>query len=210
MRYTELTALGKERFTCQGEADRGTMDIGDIREILCMDAVARIDSAESCDEGVQIGGEILFSGICSETENDGSTTYIGVKFATPFGQNVKCNCQNWDKNIIEPKVSIHSATGLIDTEKIYGSCDVTIEVLTSAERCERVLSSSVAREELPYEKRESTVTVYYPSRGESLFTVAKKFHTTAAAIAENNSLSEAVIGGDTVSELVGVKRLLIF
>jgi hypothetical protein len=52
--------------------------------------------------------------------------------------------------------------------------------------------------------------VYYPESKESLFSVAKKFHTTSAKIAEDNKLSaETLAGYNKDGTLSGVKKLII-
>ena len=110
--------------------------------------------------------------------------------------------------IFEPCVSAHAASGTIDTEKVYASCDLTLEIRTAASSSLRVLSTCNARTDLPFAKDGATVTVYYPDRGETLYSIAKRFHTTVASIAEKNSLSEAVMAGDTDAPLAD--KLLIY
>ncbi len=209
MYFTELVAHGKERGGCQGEMLRSEIDAVGLREIVCMNAVAKIDSAEAFDNSITVCGNVQFYGICS-TVNDDASSYIGVKIDAPFKQNVKFGCRIPTNSLIEPRVEVHGVCGTVDADKIYGSCDVTVDASVILEGRERVLSSSVAREELPFERRRSTVTVYYPESGETLFGIAKKFHTTSAAIAESNSLSEAVMSGGSDSVLSGVRRLMIY
>ena len=60
------------------------------------------------------------------------------------------------------------------------------------------------------EKCPSRITVYYPDAEDTLFGIAKKFHTTGAKIASDNSLTtpdESII--DTPESLIGVKKLII-
>ena len=62
-----------------------------------------------------------------------------------------------------------------------------------------------------FEKDQSTVTVYYPKTGESLFDIAKSYHTTPRKIAMDNKLSERAISSvGAPDSLSGVKKLLIF
>jgi hypothetical protein len=43
--------------------------------------------------------------------------------------------------------------------------------------------------EREYSKSSSEIRVYYPNSEETLFSVAKKYHTTSAKIAEDNGLT---------------------
>jgi len=208
MDCTRFCGVHKERLSCQGELARTELDVLNLREVVCMCASARVDSCEPEDGQVKVDGSVQFSGICSTTLESGAISYVGVKIDAPFTQNVKIDCQNADKMIFEPCVSAHAASGTIDAEKVYASCDLTLEIRTAASSSLRVLSTCNARTDLPFAKDGATVTVYYPDRGETLYSIAKRFHTTVASIAEKNSLSEAVMAGDTDAPLAD--KLLIY
>jgi hypothetical protein len=52
------------------------------------------------------------------------------------------------------------------------------------------------------------VIVYYPDSGETLFDIARRFHTTPDRIARDNDLAVNTSAGDR-SALAGITRLMI-
>jgi hypothetical protein len=57
------------------------------------------------------------------------------------------------------------------------------------------LASSEFTDEV-FEKEENAITVYYPTEDETLFDIAKRFHTSPIEIAADNSLTEEVFAED--------------
>ncbi|MBQ7333212.1 MAG: LysM peptidoglycan-binding domain-containing protein, partial [Clostridia bacterium] len=72
---------------------------------------------------------------------------------------------------------------------------------------ERYLSSCELVGDVEYKKTPSSITVYYPDENETLFQVAKKFHTTVKDIAADNMISEPTALG--VPAKIGLKKLII-
>ena len=95
-----------------------------------------------------------------------------------------------------------------DENNVYASVTLTAFVTLSSEMRQRCLGASYLTDE-EYSRDESIVTVYYPESSESLFSIAKRFHTSVGEIAESNRLSESVfassgapIGGFEVKKLI--------
>ena len=92
---------------------------------------------------------------------------------------------------------------------MYANVDVTSFVTLSAQKRQRCLGASYLTDE-EYSSDASVVTVYYPDASESLFTIAKKFHTSVGEIAVSNKLTESVFASsDAPLGMHGVKKLLI-
>ena len=61
-----------------------------------------------------------------------------------------------------------------------------------------------------YERGSSVVTVYFPTGSDSLFDIARRYHTTPERIASLNSLTEECVNLSGAPEsLGGLKRLII-
>ena len=68
-----------------------------------------------------------------------------------------------------------------------------------------------AKEDEAYSKEGAKITVYYPTAEDTLFSVAKRFHTSAVKVASDNSLTESVMSREnSEGSLQGVKKLLIY
>ena len=62
-----------------------------------------------------------------------------------------------------------------------------------------------------FENEEARVTVYYPTSSDTLFSVAKRFHTSGLKLAGDNGITEAVFSSDNpTGSLKGVKRVIIY
>jgi hypothetical protein len=109
---------------------------------------------------------------------------------------------------VEPKIQLSHARGYVDADNVLGSAKMNISLAVISSESKRILDTFVAREDLPFEKRRSRISVYYPSEGETLFSVAKKFHTTSTKVALDNSLTEAVSSGEKAA--IDAKKLMIF
>ena len=75
----------------------------------------------------------------------------------------------------------------------------------------RYLSSMNRIESEKYESVSSRITVYYPTDTDTLFSVAKKYHTSGRKLAQDNDITELVFAADNPNgSLSSVKKLLIF
>ena len=206
--YSRFVALATLDESVEGSVARSELDSDGVREILVASARAKIDSCELTSGTARIFGEIKFNMIASDVDETGKLTYFPVKFSTEFSKNVNLDCQINDKMHIEPKIYLSDVRGYLDAENVFGSAKVHVFAPIISSESERVLATFAVREDLPFEKRGSRISVYYPSEGESLFSVAKKFHTTSLKVALDNSLSEAASAGE--KSALDAKKLMIF
>lgn len=204
--YCEFLSAVRINEKVEGELERSSVDCDNIREVIGLTAQARVDGVETSGDGVALRGEVRFCGIACGVDAEGKAVYAPVKFSTEFNKNVKLNCQTNDKTRIEHKIELSHIRAGLDEKNIWASADMGIRLCVFEDKCVRVLESADARVDLPFESRGSRVSVYYPDKDETLFEVAKKFHTTVAKLAMDNSLTASVstIGED------GVKKLMIF
>ena len=98
----------------------------------------------------------------------------------------------------------------VDSDYIYLRLNEEISLqVTSAERLE-VLAFANANEGVRFEKNPARITVYYPESGDTLYSVAKTFHTTKEKLLLDNSIALSTYaeeGGEVT--LAGVKNLII-
>ena len=208
--YSSLSDVVTQRFSHNAELSRAEVDSDSLREVVFLSANPRVESVTSLEHGVKINGEVRYSGVASEIDADDKVSYVMLKFSSPFAVNVNLDCQNTDNLRFETKILASGAMASVDAENIYASSNLDVSVIAYEDKCERVLSSSIRLEDMPTASVGSRITVYYPMKNDTLFSVAKKYHTSPTAIAANNSLSEAVMAsGDTLG-LAGVKKLIIF
>ena len=97
----------------------------------------------------------------------------------------------------------------IDENGIAVMGEISASVSILADKRQRCLGASYVTDD-EYNLDDSVITVYYPDSTESLFDIAKKFHTSVGAIAESNRLTEAVFASSSQPLTAsGVTKLLI-
>ena len=85
---------------------------------------------------------------------------------------------------------------ICDGNEVVASCVIHSSATLTAKKNQRCLGRSNLTD-ARFDKDESVVTVYYPDPGETLFGIAKKFHTSVESIAETNRLSESVFANES-------------
>ena len=185
------------------------LDVDDISDIIFVDAALRSENCEITDEGVKISGEIRFSAIACQVSDQGERAYLPIKFSTPYEETVNISCQMRDNMRSNCSVWLENVKMEIGDGCVIASGDLLASVSLISDRRQRCLSASYITDD-EYSSDESVVTVYYPDSSESLFEIAKKFHTSVGAIAENNRLTETVFASSSESLVnCGVTKLLI-
>lgn len=179
-----------------------------LREIVYAVAVPKIESVSAEDGRVAVRGEMKFSGVGSLCEEDGRISYTGVKLNAPFEVYVKCPCESGAS--VASAFCACSARFIIDGESVEACANLSGNISVTKNGQEKILVCCDAVSDIEYVQTSGTITVYYPDADETLFSVAKKFHTTPEKIATDNSLSEAVCAGGDTEPLGTVKRVLIY
>lgn len=207
--YTEHICSESVEEKYEADHDSSELDLPGDAEVLYSDASVRIEECEIVGDTVKVSGEIRFSGIAVHVTCDGDTIYTPIKITDHFAKNVNINCQTHDNLRVNCHANADDVKLEIDNSLLKASCTLGIFLNVCSERRQRCLGSSYATDE-EYIKDDSVVTVYYPDSSESLFDIARKFHTSVSAIAQSNRLSESVFM--SVRQPVGahgLKKLLI-
>lgn len=208
--YSSLLCMAgcEEKISCS--VSRSEVGIEQVREVLTMTVDLRQTEKTLTDNGFTVSGEAIFSGVACEDSNDGEINYAPIKFTSPFKINVSCNMPMPPDAEIELNLSAKDVESIIDAEKITANCHMSVAYrVTKNGVIKRAVECNLSGE-AEYTERPSRISVYMPCEGESLFDIAKKFHTTGIKIAEDNELSDAVLSemGAPVSNC-GVKKLII-
>ncbi len=184
-------------------------DIGDIRNFLMMSAVPRVEGTNVSGDSLAIEGQIRFSGIACQVSEDNSPGYSAVKYDVPFSINVNNNLQNLEGCRVECCVNASDVSAVVDDKGVYLKCILSVTSHLSREHRKRILSSSSALDET-FDVDDSVVTVYYPKDGDTLFDIARRYHTSVDEIAMANRLDESVFAsGNIPLGLHGLRKLII-
>ena len=207
--YTELCSVLRDKSAHTAEALRSEIDCEAIREVVFLTATPRLESMTFEDGEVKMVGEMRYHGVASEIGDDGKVLYVPIKISRNFERNVNVSCQNSDGLRFESRICATGAACSMDAEKLYLSSTIEADIVILRDGVKTRLSSCEAISETEVKNDGARVVVYYPERGESLFSVAKRYHTTVEKLARDNALEVSVATlGD--AELSAVKRLIIY
>ena len=181
-----------------------------LREVTLLTARPRIEEVSSSGSELNVVGETKFSGFGSVTLESGEISYAPIKFISPFNIKVKCPAPIPENATTELMLDGGLASAIIDEDSVDISYRLNGAVRILCTGTVRALSDCVVAEGEEYVRPSGRITVYYPEKGDTLFSVAKKYHTSATKVAWDNSVSTAVSSGTESGELDGVKSLIIY
>ena len=191
------------------EFDRSELGAQNLRNIIYSDGVCSLSSATIDGENIKLEGEMRLSVMACEINDNGEPAFIGLKLDIPFVAKVKNCCQNTGITDVCADILLTDSNVTLDADKIYIKACICANMHLLSSRNVRYVSSSVLTDEV-YEDVGADVVVYYPESGESLFDVARTFHTPLLKIASDNSLSESAFRSpDSASSLAGIRKLII-
>ena len=206
--YSEFCGVASSKESENGVIPRAEIEAENVREVLFLKAVPKLDAPVIDDGRIVVSGELKYSGIASVTDGEGKLGYVPLKFALPFERSLSANTT--EKTDCEVRVKAHTASATFDADKLYATCLLEITSRICEEKQIKRLASSVGVPDTDEVSNSSRIVVYYPEPDESLFAVAKKYRTTVAKIADDNSLDARTVSDFDGKHSVGVKKLLIY
>lgn len=207
--YTEYVCTENYKGEVSAKYPISEFDIDNISDIIFVDAALRSENCEITDEGVKMSGEVRFSAIACQVSDEGERVYLPIKFSVPYEENVNVSCQMCDNMRAICSVLLENVRIYVEDGFVFATGEILASISLVADKRHRCLNASFVTDD-EYGSDESVVTVYYPDSSESLFEIAKKFHTSVGAIAEANRLTEAVFASSSEPVVgCGVTKLLI-
>ncbi len=200
------------RWTATREISESTpiseLGVGKLREITYADAEVKVSGSELSVNGVKVEGEILISAIATEMKDEGDVEFVPLKFSVKFSENVNCDCQIDDKTMLNSDASLSDVSVTVDSSSVYFKGKISVDAALSRNCETEILKEAKATFSEPYSKNSSRVAVYYPIDGDTLYSVAKAYHTTREKLLQDNpGVSETLASGDGISSTA--RRLII-
>lgn len=180
-----------------------------LRDIPFIEVTPRLESAAPGDGGVVLSGELKIIGIASVVDEEGRITYAQIKHTEPFERFVKCKVSDPEALRIEASIGSQTASAVIDGDQVRLAFNLCGNIITSASSCDQILATCNVSEE-PAEKLDGKITVYYPTDGESLFSVGKRFKISTRRLSETNEIAVSASAGENDVPLGEIKSLLIY
>ena len=207
--YEELIASGSGSIKVNEEMPREGILSSDTKGVIYTSGAFREMECVAEGNTAKIKGKMRISGVACEAFADGTLSYAGVKIDIPIEGIHSFDRPLPEGSTVECRPHLTSLYLTVDDEKLYVTAEIDYHLTAFAEKRSRCIGASVLTdEEISHDP--SVITVYYPEKGESLFDIAKRHHTSVLGIASDNSLTESCITDPSgPSSLVGVKKLII-
>ncbi len=186
---------------------RRELEIGNIKEILSLNQDFKGLALQKDEKTVGFSGNVAFSGAACEISEDGEDYICNLKFTAPVAIDVNISCQIPENSKLTAKILPLGCDWELDAENLSLKLWYSVSYSLGCTESERYLSTCEIASDAEYIKTLSTVTVYFPDKNETLFDVAKKFHTTVKDIAADNMIAEPTALG--VPAKTGLKKLII-
>ena len=201
---------GKHRVedTLRCELSAEALSLESPTEILYLSAEPKIKSLEITADTAKITAEIKFSGIACEINGE-KTAYAPIRHTAEWHFEVAVDEVG---GRLVPSLSVCStaAEGSINDNGIILTAELRSDLELIGKESHRRLCRIDAVGDAEKRDRQGRILVYYPDSEDTLFSVARRFHTTTRKIAIDNSLTEATVADkNTPDSLRGIDKLII-
>lgn len=166
---------------------------GEIAEIVEKIATPVLEKAEIKGNKLILNGKITGAVIGKgQPKEDGSYEYVSQGMDVPFkyeydlGKPIK-------EHVIRASVDIGNVALSGDGEKINITAELYPAFTVYEKTRERVLDSAVIKKDKEIKKDASSVTAYFPKGSDTLWEIAKRFHTTVSKITEDNESTDKTV-----------------
>lgn len=140
---------------------------------------------------------------------DNGAEFIPLEFDSDFRYNADLSeAAGFDHAIISAVMTVGDIKGRIDTENIVCDCEVCCAVLIERDSKIKVLSEANLTSVASEDNSSTSIRVCYPTQGETLWDIAKRYRIDIAQIAEKNTIPSSS-SFDAPDSLAKVKFLII-
>lgn len=181
----EVAKMASLSFTCTDGIKRKSNEAKDIVDQIIHPVLEKTEIKGS---RLIMLGKLLASIIGKTEQNEnGEVEYLCDSYEIPFKYELELG-KNVDSYI--PRISLECglASARYEGDKLYISCEL-YPVMTIFEKYKaRVLDSATINKDKEIDRDKSCVCVYFPKDGDTLWEIAKRYHTTENKIASQNDL----------------------
>lgn len=163
----------------------------EIDRAVCVSAAASISSAEKSGSKTTLCGTVSFHAILAGKDG----TFSGRTFSFPFKAETDTGKYS-ELFSYRATASVGEASARIAGGKIYFDSEISICLVIFGENETDALTEVAVFIDRPVEKLpKNSIILYYPTKGEDLWCVAKKYHVTKENLASVNTLTKENLDG---------------
>lgn len=209
--YQRPLGVAMGHYTVSGRRARTECDAEEASTVV--DAHGRVELGTVTSEGGRavVSGRVLCDLIFTEPPaGEGlSPTLLSAPIECPFRIETDLRIEAGAIPSFVCHADLIGARGRIEEKTLSVDCEIALWVRAFEKKETRILASAEPAGALPAERR-GCVRVVYPQKGDTLFSLAARYHKKRATLASENGLSEAALANATsAASLDGVHHLLI-
>ena len=178
------TALCAKSFNFSSDGSAPREDI-DFDRIVMTTATAAIEKTE------KQGNKLLFAGTAnvSAVLTNGAGIYLSRNFQIPLKGETEAPRSAFPCEI-DARACVLAATARLDGDQIRTNLEVLVSYTVTEQHTEpRIRQISVYKDRPAGNKKSPSLTLCYPSFGETLWDIAKKYSTTVSELMATNGIS---------------------
>ena len=172
-------------FTVSEVAKRKNNEATEIIEIL---ANPVYEKTEIKGQKASITGKIELNVIGKgEEKENGEVEYINDTYDVPFKYDTDLGKTPYEC-IVRNNLTVGNVNGRYDTDKLFVNCEVFLAQDIIEKSKIEILDTAIIKKDKEIKNSSACVRVYFPKEKDTLWEIAKKYHTTVNKIAEQNEI----------------------
>lgn len=207
--YEELVAQVTEGLPVSGTAPLTEEELP-LREIFHAAVSARVTEKSAEGRCATVRGDCVLTCVAGCCDEAGRISYGDLKISLPFEGKLHLPVSVGEGARVDCEITPYDAVCKLNGDSLLGECRLLCCATVTEEKRLTVLDTLEVGEPYAEERDGTVVTVCYPTPEDTLWSVAKRYHTTVRQIAVDNALTEEVATHmGEAGRLTNVKKLFV-
>lgn len=178
-----VVKAGNSSFTFNEAVKRKSKDISEIIDVL-LDPVC---------EKTEIKGEKMIAtgklNLCliGTKENEAEREYLCETYELPIKYELDMK-KKLENGVSRCLFSCLKGDARLDKDSVSVRCEIYPSYSVFERTNERIIDTGLIKKDTEFKKDGSTIRVYFPTEGDTLWEIAKRYHTTVNKLAEVNGI----------------------
>lgn len=148
------------------------------------------EKIEARGNSLHLAGKLYTSIIARGKEDEnGRSEYLCDSYEIPFKHEIELP-KAVNSYTLRINLSTSTPSARYDESRLHVSCEIYVGIMLIEKNTARVLEGATLLKEQELKNDASIVRVYFPKSDDTLWTIAKKYHTTINKIKSENDLAE--------------------
>lgn len=197
-------------YTVSGSRPRTECEAENATAILDASGRAEVQEVTAERGRATVCGRVTATVIFSSVSEGGEERLSSCEIECPFRVETELRTEPGEKPHFECLSEVVGVRARIEQSAMAAECELALCLRATEQKCIEILESAEPDHSEEVEHRGNRIRVVYPKEGQTLFSLAARYHRSRAAIAAENGLSEdAVAISHLPHSLDGMHHLLI-